>query len=221
MNKWMWRRLNSLGYGVQSPNDFYFVQHVLREQLPYYAYTALEEMVGQCHPGLPCYSMKLNRLLFRLTNYVHPEVIVEVGGGFSIMAMAMACPTARCVAITPNHMSGEALQQLAASYSHVEVKEGDEMEFFSQLLSETAHIGMLHVAHTSHYREVVEAISSHASRRTLVVIEGIKDSQEKHDWWHQLQESQLAGITYDLDTVGLLFLDHSRHKETYWINLRD
>ena len=36
-NKWIRRKRNSLGFGVQSANDFYFVQHVLREQLPYYA----------------------------------------------------------------------------------------------------------------------------------------------------------------------------------------
>ena len=217
----MWRWLNSLGYGVQSPNDFYFVQHVLREQLPYYAYTTLEEMASQCLPCLPHYPMTLNRLLFRLANYVHPEVIVEVGAGSSVMAMAMACPTSRCVAITQDSMSGKALQQLAASYPHVEVKEGDEMGLFSQLLSETAHIGMLHVAHTAYYREVMEMILTHASKRMLVVIEGIKESQEKRDWWSQLQESRSVGITYDLGTVGLLFHDQSRHKETYWINLRD
>lgn len=41
MNKWIRRRRNTLGYGVQSPSDFYFVQHVLREQSSYYAYEAI------------------------------------------------------------------------------------------------------------------------------------------------------------------------------------
>lgn len=220
MNKWMRRRLNSLGYGVQSPNDFYFVQHILREKLPYYAYTALEEMNRQSDPCLPNYPMVLNRLLFRLANYIQPKVIVEVGAGTSVMAMAMACPRAHCIAITANHKCNNALQRLMAPYFHVEVKEGDEMAIFNQLLSEKMHISLLHVAHTPHYREVVDMIQTYTGERILIIIEGIDDSKAKHEWWSHLQESNLTGITYDLGNVGLLFIDRSRHKETYWINFR-
>ena len=220
MNRWMWRRLNSLGYGVQSPNDFYFVQHVLREEAPYYAYTALEELSQHHGNEVPCYPLAVNKLLFRLANYVHPSLIVEVGAGASLVAMAMACPTAQCVGITADHVRGGALQQLLATYPHVEVKNGDEKAAFGELLHAMGSIGILHIAHTVHYEEIMEAALPHMADRTLVIVEDIASSKEKQGWWEGLREKQETGTCYDLGSVGLLFLDHARHKENYWINLR-
>lgn len=220
MGKWMRRRLNSLGYGVQSPNDFYFVQHVLREEMPYYAYTALEEVAHSYGDRLPCYPGVVNRLLFRLANYVHPEHLVEVGAGASLMAMAMACPAARCVGITSDRACGDTLRQLLAIHPCAEVKSGDEMAVFCNLLNEMGTIGMLHIAHTTHYREIMDAALPHMADRALVVIEDIASSKEKQDWWKRQRESQERGTCYDLGNVGLLCLDHARHKENYWINLR-
>ena len=65
MNKWIRRKRNSHGYGVQSPSDFYFVQHVLREEMPYYGYSELQQAEGEFSTSLPRYSMSINRLLFR------------------------------------------------------------------------------------------------------------------------------------------------------------
>ena len=220
MGKWMRRRLNSKGYGVQSPNDFYFVQHVLREEAPYYAYSALEEVVQNYADRLPCYPVKVNRLLFRLANYVHPERIVEVGAGISLIAMAMACPTTRCVGVTSDPAYGDRLGQLLATYLCAEVKNGDEKVVFGDLLHEMGAIGLLHIAHTARYEEIMEAALPYMADRALVIIEGIDSCKEKQGWWERQCDKQEAGVCYDLGSVGLLFLDHARHKENYWIKLR-
>lgn len=221
MNRWLRRKRNSLGYGVQSPGDFFFVQHVLREESPYYGYATLRKMEKTCAADMPCYPEATNRLLFRLANHVHPETIVEVGAGLSIFAMAIACPSARCVAITPSSAVACAMQPLLPGYPLIEIKNTDEMAIFTQVLHEKGTIGLLHVAHTPFHREIVEAALPHTTDHTLFVIEGIRDSKEKQDWWKGLQENRLTGISYDLGTIGLLFFDRSRHKDTYWINLKD
>ena len=220
-NRWIWRRLNSWGYGVQSPNDFYFVQHVLREELPYYAYPALEELSPSGDESLPCHSSSAYRLLFRLANYAHPATIVEVGAGASIAAMAMACPTAQCVAITGGQAQGDALQQQFAKHPQIGVKNGDEMEIFRQLLREQKRIEMLHIASTDYYRETVEAALPYVNNRTLIIISGIQESREKQAWWEELKESPLTGVSYDLGNMGLLFFDKARYKVSYWITLKD
>lgn len=219
MSRWIWRKLNTAGYGVQSPNDFHFVQHVLREKTPYYGYAILDAIAQRYSHALPCYPMTTNRLLLRLTNHVHPTTIIEVGAGTSAWAMTTACPTARCVAIASDDIP-TALQDLLAEYPQVEVTKGDEMAIFRQLLHEMNEIGILHVAHTSHYQEVVSIALRHVTDRTLFIIEGIRANKAKTDWWHSLQESSDTGISYDLGTIGLLFFDRSRHKETYWINIK-
>ena len=222
MNKeWIWRRLNSLGYGVQSPNDFFFVQNVLHEKSPYYGYECLDHISQRSGACLTCYSVAINKLLFRIANHVHPDVIVEVGAGTSIFAMARACLSARCVAITSLDSRGIVSQDLLAEYPQVEVKNGDELGTFLKILREIDSIGILHIAHTAHYQEVVNAALSKANDRALFIIEGIRDNKEKCDWWKTLQQSDLTGISYDLGSLGLLFFDRSRHKETYWINFKD
>jgi hypothetical protein len=221
MNKWIRRKRNSIGYGVQSPSDFHFVRHVLREKSPYYAYSTLKDMGTRYGDQLKHVPTSTHKLLFRITNYVQPDTIVEVGAGFSIFAMAMACPSAQCTAITSSVSHGNLLRSIQATQSTIEVRNGDEITIFSQLLREKQSIGILHVAHTPHYREIIDAALPYTSNRTLFIIEGIRDSKEKCNWWEGLQESTSTGISYDLKSIGLLFFDRTRHKNTYWINLRD
>ncbi len=220
MNKWIRRKRNSWGYGVQSPSDFYFVQHVLREKSPYYGYSEIEELKEKHSAHLPLYSEGINKLLFRLANYTQAKSIIEVGAGLSTYAMTLGRPSARCIAITSSEPCKRAMQSLLNEHPQVEIKEGDEMDIFCNLIQELGTIGLLHVAHTDHYREVIDAALPHVTDQSLIVIEDICSSKEKYDWWEELQKSSQTGITYDLGNIGLLFFNSSRHKNNYWINIR-
>lgn len=219
-NKWLRRKRNTLGYGVQSPNDFYFVQHVLHEESPYYSYAMLKKIAQKYSTYLPHYPEATNKLLFRLTNYTQPNIIIEMGAGLSVFAMAMACPSARCTAITASESCYSAMYPLLHEHKQVVVKNGDEMLLLREQLCQTETIDLLHVAHTVHYKESIEAALPYVTDRTLIVIEGIHTDKEINEWWKNLQESNLTGITYDLGAIGLLFFDHSRHKSSYWINFK-
>lgn len=220
MNKWIRRKRNSWGYGVQSPSDFYFVQHVLREQSPYYGYEVLDELAENYATRLPSYPSATNRLLFRLADYVHAEQVIEVGAGLSTFAMVTGHPFAHYTAITGNETCHDTMQPLLKAYPQIILKKGDEMALFRQFIDEQQTIGMLHVAHTEYYREIVEAALPHITDHTSIIIEDIQVSKEKQAWWKSLQESPLTGITYDLGNIGLIFFNRSRSKDTYWINLR-
>ena len=112
------------------------------------------------------------------------------------------------------------MRELSVNSPNIEIGNGDEMAIFNLSLQKEEHIGILHIAHTAHYREVVEAALLHTTDHTLFIIEGIADNRQKHEWWKSLQENPLTGISYDLGNIGLLFFDRTRHKDTYWINLR-
>ena len=220
MNKWIRRKRNSWGYGVQSPSDFYFVQHVLREKSPYYSYSAIEELEETYSNSLPFYSSTIDKLLFRLADYAHTDSMIEVGAGLSTFAIALGHSCARCIAITSSDSHHKAMIPLLEKHAHVEVKLGDEMAIFRQTIEELGTIGMLHVAHTELYQEIVSAALPHVTNNSLIIIEDICSDKAKHDWWKSLQESPETGITYDLGSIGLVFFNRSRHKDTYWINLR-
>ena len=219
MNKWIRRKRNSHGYGVQSPNDFFFVRHVLRESSPYYAYTDLHQLYQTAkatHPDTPLYREEVYRMLFRLTDYVHPCTIVEVGTRTALAAcsMAMARPTTPCIAIGTECMSP------IAQPPQIEIKKGDEIALFNKELQRLGTIGYLHIAHTSHYREIVDMALPHVCDNTLFIIDGIRDNKEKLAWWRNLKKSPFTGVCYDLGVIGLLFFDKSRYKDTYWINIK-
>jgi hypothetical protein len=115
---------------------------------------------------------------------------------------------------------GGLLQQLLAKHPKATVENSDEMAVFRQFLSGNNAIGILHVAATAHYQEIVEEALSHVSDRTLIIISGLQDSPDKQAWWKELQESPRTGVSYDLGTMGILFFDKARYKATYWIKLK-
>lgn len=218
ISKWIRRKRNSRGFGVQSPGDFFFVQHVLREKSCYYGYEELHEVQRSVGSAAMHYPGEINRLLFRLANYVHPEVIVEVGtgAGLSAYAMTLAHPKGKCVTISEHDDT-----TILSTFPQVRVERGDEVKIFCQLVSQLDTIKFLHVAHTKHYREVVNYALPHVCDKTLIVIEGIRDSKEKLAWWKELLGSPLTGVCYDAGNIGLIFFDKRRHKTTYWINLSE
>lgn len=224
-NKWIRRKRNSLGFGVQSPSDFYFVQHVLREQLPYYAYAEIHRMAKQNSTEGADYPEEIIRLLFRLTNHIHPQTIIEVGTGLglSACAMAMARPMGECITIEESSLLTPHPSPLTPhrKYPQITTKKGDEMALFSQTLTEKGAVELLHVAHTSHYREVVSMALPHVKDNTLFVIEGIHESEDKRAWWKKLQEVHQQVIIYDLESVGLLLFSRSRYRNKYWVSLRE
>jgi len=219
VNNWIRRKRNSLGFGVQSPNDFYFVQNVLREKMHYYGYRDLRDLQRSMASSEGSYPEEINRLLFRLANYAHPEVIVEVGtgSGLSACAMAIAHFLGRCITISERG----GIDDVVSAFSQIVVEEGDEVARFCQIANRLETIEMLHVAHTEHYQEVVDCALKHVCDSTLFVIEGIRDSKEKLEWWKNLQGCKPVSVSYDIGNVGLLFFDKHRHKTAYWVNLAE
>lgn len=91
------RRYNrSKGFGIHSPFAFSFVLRVLRERLPYYAYEDIEWRRQRAkslaakvarHPRV--ISSKNAKMLFRITNYFNPAVILQIGTSYGVSTTAM------------------------------------------------------------------------------------------------------------------------------------
>lgn len=222
MNKWIRRKRNSHGFGVQSPNDFYFVKHVLREDSPYYAYREMRKMTKALRADLPHCQEEVCRLLFRLVNYVHPEVILEVGtgSGNAACSMALARVFGRCITIDTSNAHSEEIASVCSRLPQIEFLKGDVLSLFKKTVQEEGKVEFLHVSHTSEYKEVVSCAIPFVGDKALFVIQGICDSAEKRTWWNELRESLHAVVCYDLGTIGLLYFDKTRYKTTYWVDLK-
>lgn len=198
---WNWgsRFRHRCGYGVHSPSDFFLITSVVYEKHPYYAYRMLER--SGFPRRLPHYRKKVNRLLFRLVNYIRPATLVEVGmgNGASIGYMRAACRTMHSVAL-PDGDRAETLRRL------------------EETLRGMRAVDCLHIGHTPYYKEVFRAVLPYVGPHSCFIIGGIHRSKEKRKWWEEIVADRETGITFDLYDIGLVFFDKARYKQHYIVN---
>ena len=198
---WNWCRRfrHRCGYGVHSPADFFLITSVIYEKSPYYAYRTLQQRGFSNF--LPHYRRKVNRLLFRMVNYLQPSTLIEVGfgNGASMSYMRAASRTMNSVT-----MKGRQREKTLERLQH-------ELEQCRQL-------DCLHIAYTDHYREVYEAALPYVGPKSWFVIGGIHQSKERAAWWQQVVDDPRTVITYDLYDLGLVFFTPKRTKQHYIVN---
>ncbi len=198
---WIWckRIRHRRGYGVHSPSDFFLITSVIYERHPYYAYGTLQKRGFSNY--LPHYRRKVNRLLFRLVNYLRPKTLIEVGigNGSSISYMRAACHTMSSVTFKGRNWE----------------RTGREMK---ETLSLMQTLDCLHIAHTPYYKEVFELALPYAGIHSCFIIGGIHATKEKEEWWKKLAKDEHIGITFDLYDIGLVFFDKAKYKQHYIVN---
>jgi len=185
------------GYGVHSPFAFDLITYVIYEHSPYYAYKELQEKENKLKINQPRgwlnEPLHLRRLLFRLSNYVQPCTIVDIGQpSASSLYLQGGSQKANYHAVL-HTTSDVSITLPALIYIHCWQKP-DLVE--------------------SIFDSIIEKIDSHS----LIVIQGIGYSKEMRILWERLQENEHAGITFDLYDLGLLFFDKSKIKQHYIVN---
>ena len=90
------RYKRSKGFGVHSPFAFYFIINVLRERLPYYAYTNIElrrnmalNLSARISRHRRVISIKNAKMLFRIACYFTPETILQIGTTYGVSTTAI------------------------------------------------------------------------------------------------------------------------------------
>lgn len=214
---WLSRKRHSKGFGIQSPFAYYLVTFVFREKLPYYGYSQIKAAYERASQGDRLYAKKNYRMLFRLVNYWQPFFMVEVGDhtSFGAFVMSLAKPSAPCVSISEKESAIKEVKKAFCKNLNNKAIVGDELSLLRTAWEQGNNVGFLHVAQTRFYKEVVEYACSKADKNTLILIEGIDDSEEKYAWWKQLCESEQTGVSFDLRNQGVLFFDKSYFKQQY------
>lgn len=193
---WVWtcRFRNRKGYGVHSPSAFYLIRAVINEKEAYYAYSELKE---KRHVG-KMLSENVDKLLLRLSNFIQPQSIVQVGKDFplSLEYLSAGCKTAFCQALNGTESPEEGLK----------------------MLLEGKPLGLLHLTQVPTYQQWFKAALDYVTEKSLIVVEDIHKSKEQYTWWKTIQQQEEVGITYDLYEVGLVFFDKSKIKQHYKVN---
>ena len=98
------RYRTSKGFGVHSPFAFKFITRVLRETLPFYAYSNQKiryKDASRSSVKHPFLTLKRIRLLFRTVNFFCPNSVVQIGADNGLVTAALldvnsAMKIARC-----------------------------------------------------------------------------------------------------------------------------
>lgn len=196
---WIWccRFRKRKGYGVHSPFAFNLIRNVINERSSYYAYSTLAKLRKE----YPCCPRHVDQLLFRLSNYMQPATVVQVGNGarISLRYLSAGCSRARCVS------AFEDMDPVAYLRDGCWRLDDEPLD-------------LLHITFTSSYVELVEAAMPYVTSRSLIIVERLHENEAKLAWWRRLKDDPRVGITFDLYEVGLVFFNLSRCKQHYVVN---
>ena len=180
------------GFGIQSPSAFSLVTDVVYEKHPYYAYDTLEKLQREKAEtdGLDEGREEVNRLLFRLVNYLQPHTIVEAG-----------IPSASGLYLQAAHR--------AASYQRVSCLE--------ELPPDGS--GNIDFLYFNDYRNPEQTATDfrlflpRATTSSVCVLNGIGYTRSMRKLWKALPADAHVRVTFDLYDVGLLFFDPTKAKQ--------
>lgn len=208
LGDWINRKRHNRGFGIQSPSAFFFVTQVLKERLPYYAYSQLDRATLGKH-GL---SPKQARELFRITNYRRPTNCITIGSPSAACAMAAAKPSAlHYLAATADTLSPAIQEMLKEKKCNIMAN----CNQLTQIFEEAGNIGMLYIAPANNIDKIFEAALPYTDARSLIVIEGIHRNKAMRQCWQKIVSESSTVITYDMHSYGLILFDKERCKQNY------
>lgn len=219
MRAWNWcRRFRKrCGYGVHSPSDFFLITFVIYEKLPFYAYQPLHKL-RKGMKALPHYREKVDKLLLRLVNHYRPSLLLEIGTGSGLQTRYMAAGNSQMNVLTATEVISEEVKTFLSDsprilYGDIGLK---EMKCRWKEMG-TTNV-MVHIAHTSKYKETFEELLPLAGEHTCFVIGSPYADSTKKKWWKEVVKSHHTGVTFDLYDIGIVLFDKKRVKENRVVN---
>lgn len=214
---WIRRFRHRCGYGVHSPSDFFLITFVVYERLAFYAYSLLHAKRKEVE-HLPHYREKVDRLLFRLVNYLQPAAMLEVGTGSGLTARYMAEAKHVPLCTLDEGQDRDEVKQLLKDCPLADYRCGKVSDLLHRYMESYSCPDVVHIAFTPYYKEVFEALLPGVSSHTCFVIGSPYATKEKREWWKQVIGDPRTGVTFDLYDVGLVFFDKKRVKEHRIVN---
>lgn len=169
-------------------------------------------------------SKKYARLLYRLTHYLKPDTMLEIGTsvGISAVYQALGNMDGRLITI-------EGCENTAAvarkTFNDLETKNikliNEEFETgLNTILKETTKIDYVFID-GNHRKEptlnyFIQCIK-HSKPATVLIIDDINWSQEMQEAWKEIKQHPKATITIDLFMLGIVFINPDFSKENFII----
>lgn len=190
--EWFLRFRYRCGYGVHSPFAFDFITGVVFERGCYYAYQRLDREYPVGCLARFSHVRKCRRFLFRLANYVHPDVFV-------------------CYREIPS----DEIAYMAAGSCYAEWKgeealpglHGKKILFYMN-------------ADKNNLFSLLKQLSAIVSSDSALLLR-VSSREQREACTKIISDSKYCGITFDLYDYLLVFFDRKRFKQHYKVNFLD
>lgn len=191
---WLSRIGNCKGFGVQSPWAYDLVCNVINQKSPFYAYESLAHRFPQINKE----ERRLQKLYFRLANYMQPRMVTDFTGYSELHAayIAAGCNKARYTGIPAGTTS-----------AHLGV-----------LMAMPGAADMMIVSASAANQTYADTALAGAADGSLIIVEGINENKAANQRWKAMAARRNDSITFDLYYCGLIFVDKKKYKQDYVIN---
>lgn len=188
------------GHGLHSPFAYHLVTDVIEEGYPYYAYREVEDIRASLSRRVrrQCLPWKQGRMLFRLSLYLQPDNILEVGQGDGVTAQYLQRGCLKASFIYMDQVREQAIRSAMGDYPCALAV------FYPSLTADELT------------RSAVVA-ADRLERRGAMVVLGIHDSRDKHQVWQQLAGNPRVSLAIEAFGCGWLFYREDIPSQAYFL----
>ena len=241
------------GHGIHSPFVYDFVTRVVNDNRQFYCYTTIErireelkhddsiidvEDFGAGAAGKKMLKRKVSaiaktslerrkiaRLLFRMINYYHTDIIIELGTSLGVTAAYLASASEEKKIITLEgavevaNIAQNNFDKL--KLKNIEIIRGDFNDTLSAVLNRFSVIDFAYVdgnhrkEPTIHY---FHQLLGKINNQSILVFDDIHWSAEMEEAWQYIQSHEAVTISIDLFFIGIVFFrKENKEKENFRI----
>ncbi|MGM9868252.1 MAG: hypothetical protein ACI30R_01325 [Sodaliphilus sp.] len=213
------RHHRSGGFGIHSPFAFRFVQQVLGERCPYYAYADIKrfrtralEMVPWRRRRSAVVEMSTAKMLFRIANFYNPLHLLVVGSRYGVEAASVMAVSSRSEGYLLG-ISSEAVDQLRAAFSASSVKPFSDFadglaHYFAALAEGELPFVLIHeISDETAYFALKSAILPWMEKEGVLILCHLHDNPLMLRLWNDCIAAGSYGQTYTNEKIGIFIIN--------------
>ncbi len=227
------------GFGIDSPYVYYLVREIIEAKMHYYPFKKLERqgrnILSEIEEKLQVDDLdeneylwleaesqylkecdKLNRLLFRLVNFIQPSRLALMGNDSGLALSYLAKVDSRRIVHCLNsnafacHFSQNVLNEnriTNVDYSNLE--NSHSFDFIH--ISRSIEADVLKIFETD--------IDRYLNENSFLVVENINKDERMHLFWNRLKSMKRFNVSLDLFEVGILIARNGLKKQDYILSV--
>ena len=229
------RHHRSGGFGIHSPFAFNFVQNVLGERYPYYAYARIAKWrakakaaLGGCWPhSSSLISLNEARMLFRITNFFNPSQLLVIGARSGVSAASVKAVSSQSVLhlYSPHYAQSKVQQQLLQPFGdqvrhYTDISECVQA-YFSQISGDAEPFVLVNeIGDEMELDALKSAILPIVRKQGVIVMRNLHKHELVVRLWAECQHHAQYGQTYTNGKTGILIANPKLQLEHFSLWLK-